>query len=54
MTTIRTTHAADKKTGMTAKELRSALHDATGTPTVTTSWSGKVRTITVESDDPDE
>jgi len=53
MRTIRTVHATDKKVGMTVRELRTALHDADAatTPTVTTSWSGKIRTITCETDE---
>lgn len=53
MRTIRTVHAADKKAGMTTGEIVAALNmtPADANPSVTTSWSGKIRTITVETDD---
>jgi hypothetical protein len=56
MRTVQTVHAADKKVGMSVRELRTALHnaDAQTTPTVTTSWSGKIRSITLETETPDE
>lgn len=51
-----TVHAADKAKGMTPEEIRAALEAANPTDvvTVTTSWAGKIRTITVVSTDTTE
>lgn len=49
MNTTTTIHAADKSTGMTMAELSDALTSAPSDDaviTVTTSWSGKIRSIT--------
>ena len=50
-TTIRV-DAADKKAGMTVEEIRDALRDADDADiiTVTTTWKGRVQTVTIRQD----